>query len=1306
MKHFWGRTMKMNFGRLMLSVCVLTLMAPLAARAQQTLGSINGAVVDQSNAVVVGATVEARNINTGLVVTTKSQNDGSFNMADLPIGTYEVSITKEGFKKDVHSQILVRGNLTTTLNATLQPGEMTSTVTVTATPLMNQTDTTNGYTLGTEVIQSTPLGTGSFTQLAILAPGVSADLLSGSGTASGLGNQNIFANGQRDTSNGFAFNGVNVNNVFNGMTSSSVGENRFVLNTGEKFQNGGQVQTSTSVYDAIGEGLPSPPPETIQELHVNTSMYDASQGAYSGAQIQLTTASGTNNYHGGAYEYHQSTGWNANQFFFNAGGIPRPPLHRNTFGGLLGGPIIRNKMFFFGSYQGSRVHDNTDSTSLTAVPPDLTDTNRTATGLEALALQDYGATITSIDPVALAIMNAKLPNGTFLIPTPNSLSSLSPNTPFDTAVQGPAATLTADQFNANVDYDFGAKDRLAEKYYFQRDPTTDPFSPNSSSGNQVLGFPQKLAAGSQVVSLDNATVLTPNLTWEQRGGFIRETAFTSTSQPFGPSNIGGSSASINLFGSPLFPGISIRNVLGLAPACASFAGGCPFETLGVGPTNNFANAGVFQNQFEGGTNLTWVKSHHTFSFGFQWDHNQLNVVNKNDEAARLNFTSFVNFLTGSPQHGTNSLFLNGSTNRYFRSNQAGLYAQDVWKLKPNLSVDLGVRWDWDGPLSEEHGLLTNFYSKNYSYTLSSDTINNIGLVVANKSFGSPAASASTLTGRQWGFAPRLGLAWSPSFVKNIVVRTGVGLYYDRGEYFTELGPSAGLGISGPFAVTTEEPFVVPLTATTGSTFSQPFCPAPSSPGCTASSTPIPPPTNLSGVQALIPNQTAMENFGSLPLLFAGYDPTNKLPYSENWTLDVQWQPSNEFLFDVGYVGNHGVHQVLPIPFNQAQVSSGTASGMVNGQLFSYGFQATDADGGTTGNSGTLLTEPFNTFDGGNVDLRVPFIGFNPNSAFWTAEGISNYNALQLRATKRLSRGLLFTASYTWSHSLDEGGGLSEGLFFNGNNPLDPRSAYGTSSFDRTHVFTISYQYQIPKVSRFTGVADKFINGWGISGVTVAESGTPYSISDFSGDVGSIFWGQGGNDFITNPLLTIIKGNSHSVQLQGTTGVNANNPVIDATAFGVNVIPPGTSGVPPCGPTTDEAGATAACDFSETVYGSTGRNTFRGPFQVRFDFGIFKEFKLSERFTLRYDAQFFNIFNHASFDAPNNNFTLDGCNGPNLATSPVANGNGCLWGGSTPGTNTANGMPLASVGATPSGLGFIQDTLGSPRFIQMALHLNF
>src|ERR1700676_305679 len=238
--------------------------------AQQFEGSINGTVTDSSGGSVGQATVKVRNLATNFEQTAGTKNDGAYSLIDLPIGTYGVTVTKDGFKVEEFTEILVRGGQTTTVNAQLQTGLVSSTITVSGTPLLNETDTTVGYTLGAEQIQQIPLGTGSFTQLAIMSPGVSADLLGGSGTNAGLGNQAIFANGQRDTSNSFSFNGINANNLFNGKSTSQVGANRFVLSTGENFlAHGGEIQTSTSVYNAIGNGLPSAPSETLEELRVN-----------------------------------------------------------------------------------------------------------------------------------------------------------------------------------------------------------------------------------------------------------------------------------------------------------------------------------------------------------------------------------------------------------------------------------------------------------------------------------------------------------------------------------------------------------------------------------------------------------------------------------------------------------------------------------------------------------------------------------------------------------------------------------------------------------------------------------------------------------------------------------------------------------------------------------------------------------------------------------------------------------------------------------------------------------------------------
>ena len=1286
--------MKLQQARIVL-VAILLAILPLRAAAQQTLGSLNGTVTDSSGAVIPQAAVKVRNVATNFAVSAQTNVVGAFSFADLPIGTYEVTLSREGFEKAVFPKIVVQGNRTATLNAHLHPGAITESITVNATPLLNQTDTTTGYTLDDVQIAEIPLGTRSFTQVAILSPGVNADFLNTAGTNAGLGNQAIWANGQRDTSNSFMINGISGNNVFNGKSTSQVTSGRVAVNIGENGNGNnpsGEIVTSTSVYGAIGQALPSPAPETVQELHVNSAMYDASQGANSGAQIELTTKSGTNTVHGGAYDYYQTSKWNANQWFYNFNQLPRAPMHREIFGGYLGGPIKMDKLFYFASYQGQRAVDQLLATSLVAVPPDLT-SDRSPSGLAAVVNKDFIGACggagqpacfdpKTITPQALAIMQQKAPDGSLWVPngaTGAQLANLQSQSA-DAIVQGGSSVFQADQVNGNIDYFFSSRDRLAAKYYYQRDPNTTPFA-----NSELLGFPQTMRAGSQVFSLDNTTSLTPNLTWEQKFGFVRERADSVQNQFVTPATFG-----VNLLGKSLFPSINIHNADGL------------FDPTSIGPASNFANTGMFQNNFEWVNSVQAVHGRHTLSTGFNFDYTQLNIINKNDQLASLNFADFPGFLQGqvcSPTFSCSgqppSEVLVGATSRHYRTRQVGAYVQDKLRLKSNLTVDFGLRWDWDGPLTEVNGLLANFYPQNYSYDVKTDTITNSGLVIAgnNKAFGTKNVSNSTLTGRQWGFAPRIGVAYSPR--TSVVVRAGFGMYYDRGEYFTELSPPAGGGISGPFGVTVEEPFVVPFFAIPSATFAVPF----------GTAAPPPPPANLSTIQSLLPNVSNLINqttpfctkntltSGCSPLFFGGYDPRNTLPYSENWTLDLQWQPRNTLLLSLGYVGNHGVHETIPLPFNQAQIATPQHPLLAGGpfqQNYSYGFNmncfpifpCTEANL----QAGPLIlpTENVNALvvgaGTGNAALRVPYIGYDPNSDFNRTVGISNYDALQVGVNKRLSHGLQIAGSYTYSHTLDEQSGL--GLFYNGNDPNNPRSSYGNSDFDRTHVFTVTYHYDLPTFAHSNGALKQVLNGWGFNGLTVYQSGQPYSVIDFSGGVASIYWG-GGQDLVTNPIVPVggVGATQNNPVLQGTTGVDGTKPVLNPLAFGpVPAYTPGTNGVPPCDL------ATKTCDTFENGYASGGRNIFRGPFQERFDFGVFKNFMLTERFTLKYEVSAFNIFNHPSFDIPNNNVDFNAfCNPPSPSFS-------C----------SSVGYAIPPIGH----LGSLTHTIGSPRFIQMALHLEF
>lgn len=1202
--------------------------------AQQTLGNITGNVSDSSGAAVPEASVSARSVSTNLTLVVQTKSNGSYSIPNLPVGTYELTFSKTGFDTEQHPNVLVQGDRTTTVFSTLKIGKQSTTVEVTGTPLMNQVDTTNGYVVDQMTIQNTPLGTGSFTQLAILAPGVHADFLGGSGTNGGLGNQAIFANGQRSSSNSFSLNGVSTNNLFNGNSTSQVGENRFVLNTGETFGPGGVISTSTSVYAAIGEALPTPAPESIEEIRVNTSMYDASEGAHSGAHIGITTKSGTNEIHGELFEHFQNSFWNAAPFFYNASdAIPAsqkvPKLERNQFGATVGGPIQKDKIFFFVAYQGIRATDNLLGTSEATVPTGLTNDRSPAT-LVNVVNNDFGSSlaVSDLSPVAIKLLQTKLPNGNYLIPSANVSPDIAGQVGYNALVQGPGATLNMDQGSGNVDYNVSSRDRLSGKYFFQDDPTTAPFGSQSAT----LGFAQALQAGSQVASIQNTFIVSPSVTWEQHIGFTRLRAFATTGQPLTPSDAG-----IDLFGATRFPAISIN----LADPTLG-------NGLSFGPVSNFSNAGMFQNQWEYESNVGWVAGKNTITIGANWDHTQLNVLNRNNETANLGFSDFTDFLTGAIRPGTNTEYFNGNSNRYYRSDTIGAYVNDVVKVARNLNVTLGVRWDYNGPLSEKYGLLTNFYGNLYQYDAASDTIENSGVVFAgnNKTFHTPGVSDSTLLANQWGISPRIGLAWTPA--PKLTVRTGFGTYYDRGEFFSEFSPSAGGGFNGPFGVTLEPPFVSLVLGQSDANVSGPF----------GSTRPAPPPVNAAAFQALLPNVSDLTS-GTLPagnqsgpFLFGGYDPRNKLPYSENWTFDLQYQATNSLLLSLGYVGNHGVHEVLPIPFNQPQVA--TPQHPVNGQIYSYGYNVN-------------ALEPISTFTGGNTDIRVPYIGYSPNSVFYEAEGISSYNALQVQARKRLSFGLQFTASYTWSHTLDEQSG--QGLFYTGNDPLNPKSGYASADFDQPHTLLVNYVYQLPKVTSHHGILGALVNGWMLSGQWVAQSGTPYSVYDFSGSIASIYYGA--NDYITNPILPLKPGvTSYQAQLQGTTGINAGKPVLDVNAFTIPTLAPGQMGVPP-------ADANGVVDTFESAYGDSGRNLFRSPFQFRIDQSIGKQFSITERVKLRCDFEAFNLTNHPSFDAPNNNVSFYNYGNPPTLNTP------------------------------PSGeLGIIQHTIGSPRFLQADLHLTF
>ena len=637
--------------RFLLAVICLYLFAAMA-NAQQTLGSLSGTVTDQTGAILPKSTISLVADQTGASRMAVANSAGNYSFTALPIGTYSLTVTSPGFNTERVAGVRVQADRTTTLAVKMKPGEVSTSIDVTASSQLHTTDPTNGYVLDAATIELTPLGTGSFTQLATLSPGVHADFLAGTGSNTGLGNQNIYANGQRSSSNTFTFNGVMANNLFNGQSSSQVTENRAVLNTGESFLTSGTIQTNTSIFNAIGESLPSPPQQTIAEERVNTSMFDSSQGATAGAHIDVTTKSGTNLFHGSAYSNWESSEINADPYFNRQTNVPQPDLHRYIVGAELGGPIVHDKLFFYTSYQFTRDRDQLNSRAAYFAPLGLTD-NRTPSGLGSVLTAVGLPASTPIDPVALALLQAKLPSGQFLIRSPATFNS-------QVQFNSDPSRFDATQINGNLDYVLNPRDTLAFKYYFQHDPTQNPFG-----STQLEGFPQTLNASSQTVSIENTHIFSPHLTWEQKFGFIRMIATSFTVQPLTPQ-----AAGINLLGSNLFPGITIRSV------DDTFLTGSRNDTLTIGPTSNFSNTGFAQNTFEGTSTLNYVKGRHSFAFGGNYDFTQLNILNRANQVASYQYNNIQDFLTGTGgfnkttsvfRLGTTSEFFQGSSNRYYRS---------------------------------------------------------------------------------------------------------------------------------------------------------------------------------------------------------------------------------------------------------------------------------------------------------------------------------------------------------------------------------------------------------------------------------------------------------------------------------------------------------------------------------------------------------------------------------------------------------------------------------------------------------------
>jgi hypothetical protein len=1231
--------------------------------AQQTLGSLNGTVVDSSGAAVPGATVTVTNTAINFVSSTTTQGTGFYQAFNLPIGTYSVRVSHQGFETTQLKGIPVQEARATTVNATLKVGQVSESIEVTATPLLNASDATNGYTLDTAQIDMTPLATGSFTQVAVLSPGVNAELLSNLDSNAGLGNQPIWANGQRDTSNTFQVNGVDSTNLFNGKSSSGDSSQRYNFNIGSAPTAGGSFSVGTSVYGSNGNSLPSPPPDFMQELRVNASMYDAQQGATSGAQIDVNTATGTNSWHGELYGSYANNLLNASPFFFNQdyqltqngiGVFPRslvnPWLRRSSAGITAGGPLKTDKLFIFAAYQRGVNEDNATGLSEMTVPSGLTD-DRSSAGLEAADLAWGGTGAVTIDPVASALLTAKLSDGQYLIPSAQSNASYEYGVP-NVYLIG-TSRLRTDQATVSLDYDAARNDRVSVKYYYQNAPVTRPFGYSDTAG-----FPVTAHNGAQVFSIGNTISIGQKLNWEQRLGFVRMGSFSNYKQSFSGGNLGVSAAQTDNLVANSLPGLEIKNF-------GYFDQYSPSLNLGpAGVPGAFVNMGYYQNRLNPSTNVIFTAGKHTIVAGGGYSYTQLNITNNRTGHAQAVVSGFDSFLQGQVHSSSVVESIDPTTHRnnadrYYRTNEFSSYLQDKWQALTNLSITAGVRYDYHGGMTEKYGDVLNFNPALYNVTGTTTTgftVNNSGFVVAgnNKQNPTKGVSASTLNGRQWGISPRVGFAWSPkTFHSNLVVSGGAGLYYDRGELFSYLSQPAGGSIGGPFGVTESSPLVSVATgntdASSGLTLENPM-------GDLAFSTPAQggiytqpsadPSVVGAALQAQLNEMTGtpsgyFSQFGkdcsgwqsqegyflcTSPLNFGIYDRNNVLPYTINYTLNLQWQPANTVAISLGYTGNRGRHSVIPIPINEPGIA--TSTNPIWGETATYGMDVLDQNSSNCGyDYCPIAVEPWNTFDAGNTDFRTPYVGFSPNAADFKTVGISAYDALEAHVEKRLSHQFQVGGSYTWSHSLDEQSDI--GLFFTGDNPNRLRDSWASSDFDRTHVFTGNFQVDVPNAVKGKNVASYFANDWHLTGIGILQSGEPWSLYEFYGAVGSINFGN--FPTLMNPVLGIKDPKHPKTALTGNPGRFRDSggnyiPYVDPNQIAIHYVAPGTNGVP-------VSTGTDPSDIYQTSFNVGQRNIFRQALQKRLDLSVRKGFKVGEKVRIQFELNAFNVSNTTSPDIP-------------------------------------------------------------------------
>lgn len=1027
-----------NRGLRGICLTVMTMIAiggPLHAK---VAAGASGVVTDSSGAIVPGAIVEMKNLATGIVETRETNADGFYAFVDLQPGGYDMTVTRPGFGTFRQTGIVLDVDSAKVLNVLLKVGQINEKVEVSGDAVQIDTASTqNGEVITERTLVSVPLVTRSYTDLLALQPGVAPV---SSGLAGGQGGQ--------FSATGFQFNDVsgdlNAGNLsVNGQRESA---NGFLLN-------GTTVQEFAFSGTAIIPNL-----DSIAEFRIVTNNFDAEYGNYPGGQVNVITKSGNNTFHGSAFEFLRNRSFDATRYFSNV----KDDHKQNQFGVTFGGPIKKEKLFFFGDYQGNRVVIGQSGTfglitvptlaersgDFSALASSMTGTVQGANWAQQLSTT-LGYVVTPSEPYFFAgcttatcvFPGAKIPASAIATPSTNLLQFVPPGNAGDGLFSPQAAPtrLTDDKTSGRIDFQ-SHLGTLSGYYFFDRYRQGVPniFLP---------GFGSDFTGRSQVVNIGDSKPLGSASVNEIRAGFTRIRYLIH--KPTGGNNV-----------TPATLGFDEgANTLGISPSLPQYAHvpNMHFSTFSFGASGG--PLGVTETTYQVMDNFTRVVKTHTFTFGGQFRYNQLTEYNGgsngdfqfNNGSNGETGIDFADFLIGAPAGYSQGQGFPS----YGRSRYIGLFGQDSWRLRPNLTINYGLRWDVSRPWSEKNGQLETLVpGLNSTRFPGSPT----GWVFP----GDPGIPSTLAPTRYDNFAPRIGLAYSPSSESGIAraltggpgktsIRAGWGKFYATYEgatNFNEIG-DAPFGIFYGSPVPPE--FVTPFVdRATGNVEGQRFPVA-----LPNSSTPI--------------NWANFLPIGTSPAFYY----KNVVPYTEEYQLSVQRQLASSTLLNLSYVGTQGHHLLTSLQANPGDPALCLS--------VSQPSQVTDNNVcGPGGENGV-----YHPVAGGAINsTRGPFGAAFSSDGYFITIGDSNYNSFQVSLRQRVSR-LEFLAGYTYGKSLDNGSGYGEQI-----NLLN-HNLKSLSSFDVRHNFVISYDYRLP-LDLLQGPG-RLLKGWRLSGITRFSTGEPVTM---------------------------------------------------------------------------------------------------------------------------------------------------------------------------------------------------------------------